>query len=95
MSVLSGKKSVWDQVPDGVAGSNVDLVISDDNCQIMKLSDETGEGIMTMYRVFDGVYIMFNDFHMESCYSNYQSNATMLAVDHCREGCIELINKCN
>lgn len=89
MSVLSGKKSVWDQVPDGVAGSNVDLVISDDNCQIMKLSDETVEGIMTMYRVFDGVYIMFNDFHMESCYSNYQSNATMLAVDHCREDCIE------
>lgn len=90
MNVLSEKRSVWDQIPDGVAGSNVDLVISDDDCKIMKLSDETGEGIMTMYRVFDGVYIMFNDFHMKSCYSSYQSDATMLAVDHCREGCIEM-----
>lgn len=90
MSDLYNNESVWNQIPNGVAGSNIDLVISNDDCKVMKLSDNTGEGIMTMYQVFDGVYIMFNDFHMESCCSYYESNVPMLAVDHCRQGCIEM-----
>ena len=36
---------MWDQIPDGVAGSNVDLVISDDDCKIMKLSDERNKSV--------------------------------------------------
>lgn len=83
-------QSLWEKIDEGIAGSNVDLVISNGDCKVMKLSDSTGEGVMTIYRVFDGVYLMFNDFHMESCYSQFQSGTTMLAVDHCREGCIEI-----
>lgn len=86
----STEKPVWDLIDQGIAGSNVDLVLSDGDCKVMKLSDETGEGIMTIYRVFDGVYLMFNDFHMDKCYSRFQNCGSLLAVDHCREGCMEM-----
>lgn len=66
-----GGQTVWELIDQGAAGSNVDLVISEGNCKVLKLSDKTGEGVMTMYQVFNGVYPMFNDFHMESCYSGY------------------------
>ena len=84
------KTSVWEMIDYGIAGSNVDLVIENENCKVMKLADDTGEGLMTMYRVFDGVYLMFNDFHMEYCFSGFQNCESLLAVDHCREGCIEM-----
>ena len=44
---------------------------------------------MTMYRVFDGIYLMYNDFHLNSCRSEYQNKETVLCIDHCREGRIE------
>lgn len=84
------EKSVWDMIDQGIAGSNVDLVISDGDCKVLKLSDKTGEGVMTLYRVFDGIYLMFNDFHMEECFSRFQNCGSLLAVDHCREGCMEM-----
>lgn len=87
---ISETRTVWELLDQGAAGSNVDLVISEGNCKVLKLSDETGEGVMTMYQGFDGVYLMFNDFHMESCCSGYQSIVSILAVDHCREGCMEM-----
>ncbi|MGN1019654.1 MAG: helix-turn-helix domain-containing protein [Aristaeellaceae bacterium] len=85
-----GEESIWDMIDRGIAGSNVDLVLADGDCKVMKLSDETGEGVMTMYRVFDGVYLMFNDFHMAQCCSRFRSRGSLLAVDHCREGCMEM-----
>ena len=42
------RKSIWDMIDQGIAGSNVDLVLSGGDCKVMKLSDETGEGIMTI-----------------------------------------------
>ena len=35
-----------------------------------------------MYKVFDGVYLMYNDFHMERCYSGFQ---TGIAEESIRE----------
>jgi AraC-like DNA-binding protein len=39
--------------------------------------------------VFDGIYLMYNDFHLKSCISEYQNAETVLCIDHCREGRIE------
>lgn len=44
---------------------------------------------MTIYRVFDGVYLMYNDFHMSRCYSRFNSNLRLFCIDHCREGRVE------
>ena len=70
-------------------GSNVHEVAAQGECRVLRLEDETGEGFMTMYRVFDGVYLMYNDFHLRKCVSEYQNAETVLCVDHCREGRIE------
>lgn len=83
-------RSVWDQLDDGMAGSGVDMVIANDVCKVMKTANESGEGLMTIYRAFDGVYIMFNDFHMENCFSQFESRVDVLVVDHCREGSLEM-----
>lgn len=70
-------------------GSNVHEVAAQGECRVLRLDDETGEAFMTMYRVFDGVYLMYNDFHLKSCVSEYQNADTVLCIDHCREGRIE------
>ncbi len=70
-------------------GANVCEVASQGDCRVLRLEDKTGEGFMTMYRVFDGVYLMYNDFHLQSCISQYQNAETVLCIDHCREGRIE------
>ena len=70
-------------------GSNVHEVAAEGECRILRLDDESGDGFMTMYRVFDGIYLMYNDFHLHSCTSEYQNADTVLCIDHCREGRIE------
>lgn len=74
---------------DAGFGSNVHQVAAEDECRVLRLEDSTGEGFMTMYRVFSGVYLMFNDFHLRTCKSEYQNADTVLCIDHCREGRIE------
>jgi AraC-like DNA-binding protein len=70
-------------------GSNVETVCKNENCIIYQLKDNSGEGMMTLYQLFAGVYIMFNDFHMESCMSQFRQSSNMLCIDHCQEGRIE------
>jgi AraC-like DNA-binding protein len=53
------------------------------------VKDKTGEGTMTMYDVFPGVMVLYNDFHMERCSSGFRPGRDMFCVDHCREGRIE------
>ena len=70
-------------------GSNVHEIAAEGECRVLKMEGDSGEGFMTMYRVFDGIYLMCSDFHMRSCISEYQNADTVLCIDHCREGRIE------
>ena len=70
-------------------GSNVQSVIESDDCRIMRLKDDSGEGMMTLYPVFPGVFLMYNDFHMKECLSGFRTQSNLLCIDHCREGRIE------
>ena len=54
------------------------------------MENETGEGDMIIYRVFDGVFLIYNDFHMSQYHSMYQATDTMFAVDYCREGSLTM-----
>lgn len=80
---------IFDMLDKAGFGSNVHEVAAEGGCKVLRLDDETGEGFMTMYRVLDGVYLMYNDFHLRSCVSEYQNAETVLCIDHCREGRIE------
>lgn len=80
---------MWEMFEKTDCGSNVQDVIETDECKIMKLHDGTGDGMMTIYQVFPGVFLMYNDFHMKECISGFQSEENLLCIDHCREGRIE------
>lgn len=89
----SMQKSVWEMLRHIDPGANVQTVVETEECKILKAQDNSGEGIMTMYQVFDGVYLMYNDFHMKECMSQFQTVETLLCIDHCREGRMEHMNE--
>lgn len=70
-------------------GNNVIVVKKDEDCTVYKMEDDTGSGTMTCYSVFPGIDLLYNDFHMEGCISEFLPKVDMLAIDHCREGRIE------
>lgn len=65
------------------------LLAQSDGCSVWQFHNETGEGTMTVYAVFPGVMLSFNDFHMEHYHSGFVSDRQILAIDHCREGRME------
>ena len=89
MSSIINNNHVWELFRTAQLGSNVREVVETAECKILRVDDESGEGTMTMYSVFDGVYLMFNDFHMKQCYSGFSCEESVLCIDHCREGRIE------
>ena len=60
-------------------GPNVQNLVESDDCKVMRLSDNSGEGMMTLYHVFPGVFLMYNDFHMKECVSGFQTDMDLLA----------------
>lgn len=71
-------------------GDNVKEIVSCDNGRVIKMENATGEGYMTVYEVFPGAILMFNDFHMEYCESKFQAkDVEIFCIDHCREGSME------
>ena len=52
-------------------GDNIRMVCENDECTVFQMRDSGGEGIMTFYQVFPGVYLLYNDFHMEHCISGF------------------------
>lgn len=70
-------------------GNNITVIKRDEDCTMYKIKDVTVEGIITRYQVFPGIDLMYNDFHMPSCFSEFRPKAEMIGIDHCREGRIE------
>ena len=64
-------------------------VVENDGCRVFQIHDETGEGTMTQYDLFPGVSLMYNDFHMESCDSEFYTTEDLLCIDYCRQGRME------
>lgn len=70
-------------------GSNVQSVTESENCLVLRIQSLTGEGYMTLYMVMKGVYVMFDEFHLESCESEFKNMENVFCIDHCRQGRIE------
>ena len=70
-------------------GSNVQSVTENENCVVLRIQSPTGEGYMTLYMVMKGVYVMFDEFHLESCESEFRNMENVFCIDHCRQGRIE------
>ena len=65
------------------------LLAQSGGCSVWQFRNETGDGTMTVYEVFPGVMLTFNDFHMERFESSYVADRRLFAIDHCREGRME------
>ena len=70
-------------------GSNVQSIAENDNSHVLRIQSPTGEGYMTLYMVMKGVYVMFDEFHLESCESEFKNMENVFCIDHCRQGRIE------
>ena len=66
-----------------------ELLAQSSGCSVWKFRNETGDGTMTCYELFDGVQLFYNDFHMEYVDSGYVPQNGVLVADHCSEGLME------
>lgn len=80
---------IWEMFDHIDFGSNVSQVSATESCRVLRLSAPTGDGFMTLYRVFAGVYLMYNDFHLRECPSQMEGAQNVFCIDHCREGRME------
>lgn len=49
---------------------------------VMMISDETGEGKMTVHQILPGIMICFTDMHMEQCMSEFELNSGQKVLWH-------------
>lgn len=64
-------------------------IISKDNdgyCTIYKMDCVDGLGLMTVYQVYPGIQLIYNDFEATSCEWNGKFDKNILEINHCREG---------
>ena len=60
-----------------------------ESCHVYQSRNETGEGTMTIYDLFPGVMLAYNDYHMAHFDSEFISGDDLFCIDHCREGRLE------
>lgn len=65
------------------------LLARSNGCTVYQLRNETGEGTITMYDVFPGVTLSYNDFHIRYYDSSFVPDRAVFCIDHCREGRLE------
>lgn len=70
-------------------GHNMSTVVEDEERAVYQMKDQTGEGVMICYTVFPGASLIYNDFHLQNCDSQFKTSTDMFCIDHCREGRIE------
>lgn len=57
------------------------------------LENESGYGDITLYRVFPGIELVYNDMHMAYCNKNQQPAAHIMEINYCKEGRSECLFK--
>lgn len=80
-----------EKIFENIARENrAEEIFKSEDCEIWKMKNSSGDGLITMYNVFPGVIVMYSDFHMSSCISEFDATSTdLLCINHCREGCME------
>ena len=65
------------------------LLAESNGCKVYQVKNETGEGTMTIYEVFPGAIVMYNDFHIAYYNSTFRTRENLFCIDYCREGRME------
>lgn len=50
------------------------------------IANSSGEGVITVFNVYEGIHVVFNDIHMEFYKSNGQFESNIIEINHCFVG---------
>lgn len=56
------------------------------SCSTFHLENESGTGDITLYHVFPGIELVYNDMHMEYCNKNQEPASDVVEINYCKEG---------
>lgn len=56
------------------------------DCRVYQLSNETGNGQITVYQVFNGIELYYNDMHMAYCNQDQVTAKNIIEINHCYIG---------
>lgn len=59
---------------------------SEGYCTVYKMDCSDGLGLMTVYQVYPGIQLIYNDFEATSCEWDSIISGNVLEINHCREG---------
>ncbi len=62
---------------------------SDDYRTVYKMNCQKGSGFITVYQVFPGIKLLYNEFDAVSCYCGKQSCDNIMEINYCLEGRLE------
>ena len=85
-TALSGKFTSIDLY--GIAAQENDSTEAD-GC--FHLENESGTGDITLYRVFPGMELVYNDMHMAYCNKQQRPAPHVMEINYCREGRCECL----
>lgn len=70
-------------------GNDVKLVETGEDYRTYKIINKNGEGVMTIYKVFEGVQLLYNNFNSSSCYTDTENCPNVISINHCFKGRFE------
>ena len=71
-------------------GETLTRVQNSQGCTIYRHSGENGDMTVTIYTVFPGIYLIYNDVHIPNCTIVIEHPVgNVVEIEHCREGRIE------
>ena len=67
-------------------GTSIHSDKKDDNSRSFHLENESGVGDITLYRVFPGIELVYNDMHMAYCNKEQKPASDVMEINYCKEG---------
>ncbi|MDD3192756.1 MAG: AraC family transcriptional regulator [Oscillospiraceae bacterium] len=72
-----------------VYGDRVEILSRDKDSAVYRITESDGDVVMSSYRVFEGIHLVYNDVHTAACNIERGKIGDILEINHCREGRIE------
>ena len=60
-------------------------------CECFHLENASGTGMITLYHVFPGIDLVYNDMHMEYCNKEQKPASSVMEINYCMEGRCECV----
>ena len=67
-------------------GSSVHRNRENEKNSVFHLENESGTGDISLYQVFPGIELVFNDIHMEYCNREQKPASDVMEINYCKEG---------